>query len=77
MSPGRGRRGNTIRIMEPVQTIPVHCAYCGEPIEVVVDCSIAEQTYVEDCQVCCRPLVLRAEVDADGVARVEVRYENE
>ncbi|HEY0893029.1 MAG TPA: CPXCG motif-containing cysteine-rich protein, partial [Cellvibrio sp.] len=28
------------------------CPYCGEPISVLVDCSLEQQTYVEDCQVC-------------------------
>lgn len=35
------------------------CAYCFEPNGVMVDpAGGAEQRYVEDCQVCCRPNVL-------------------
>jgi hypothetical protein len=35
------------------------CAGCGEWIETVVDESGGgHQTYVEDCQVCCKPNVL-------------------
>jgi hypothetical protein len=55
----------------------LHCPYCGEPISVVVDHSLGDQEYVEDCQVCCRPLVLNISVDADGDASVTARYENE
>ena len=36
------------------------CASCGEWNETVVDESAGNsQRYVEDCQVCCRPNVLR------------------
>jgi Cysteine-rich CPXCG len=36
------------------------CAGCGEWNETVVDESAgSRQSYVEDCQVCCKPNVLR------------------
>ena len=36
------------------------CAGCGEWNERVVDASVGmRQSYVEDCQVCCKPNVLR------------------
>ena len=37
----------------------VECPFCGETFSTVVDCSEDEQTYVEDCYVCCRPIVFR------------------
>ena len=42
-------------MLEPVL---IHCPYCGEAIEVLVEASGDGQRYVEDCQVCCRPIVL-------------------
>lgn len=42
------------------------CPYCGETIELVVDCSIEEQSYIEDCPVCCRPITLHLRTAADG-----------
>ncbi|MFY9560657.1 MAG: CPXCG motif-containing cysteine-rich protein [Terriglobales bacterium] len=43
------------------------CAGCGEWNETVVDeAAGAQQTYVEDCQVCCRPNVLRVVYDGDA-----------
>jgi len=40
------------------------CAGCGEWNETSVDESAGHtQSYVEDCQVCCKPNVLRAEYD--------------
>jgi transcription elongation factor Elf1 len=32
------------------------CPYCWQKISMVLDLSVAEQTYVEDCEVCCRPV---------------------
>ncbi len=41
-----------------------HCGYCGEANETFVDLSQGrEQSYIEDCQVCCRPNVLRVTAD--------------
>ena len=39
-----------------LSTKKCYCPYCGEPIEMVVDLSEAEQNYIEDCFVCCRPI---------------------
>jgi hypothetical protein len=40
------------------------CAGCGEWNITAVDASAGRrQTYVEDCQVCCKPNVLRVEYD--------------
>jgi len=53
------------------------CPYCGETITVLVDDSVPDQNYIEDCQVCCRPMVLHTGVDADGELFVDARAENE
>ena len=40
------------------------CAGCGDWNTTTVDESAGrQQSYVEDCQVCCKPNVLRAEYD--------------
>jgi len=41
-----------------------HCPWCGEPIELTVDCSVGDQYYVEDCQVCCAPILVSVVFDA-------------
>lgn len=41
------------------------CPYCAAPISVLVDCSVEQQTYVEDCQVCCQPMVLQVYADPE------------
>lgn len=43
------------------------CAGCGEWNETSVDESAGyRQSYVEDCQVCCKPNLLRIEWNADA-----------
>jgi hypothetical protein len=43
------------------------CAGCGEWNETTVDESAgSRQQYVEDCQVCCKPNVLRVSWSADA-----------
>lgn len=34
----------------------VTCPYCWEQISLVLDLSVPEQDYIEDCPVCCHPL---------------------
>ena len=49
----------------------VWCPYCGEPSEVAVDPGGgAQQTYVEDCPVCCRPWRVTVSYQPDGSAHV-------
>jgi len=32
------------------------CPYCWQTVSFVLGLSIDEQTYIEDCEVCCRPI---------------------
>lgn len=34
------------------------CPYCGESIDLIIDTSVEQQQYVEDCHVCCQPILL-------------------
>lgn len=62
--------------MPDLDTFPVQCPYCGEPLELVVDASAGPQRYVEDCAVCCRPIEVSIDAGEHGV-HVVVRHENE
>ena len=55
----------------------IDCPYCGESIEILIDTSIRSQQYIEDCQVCCRPITLRVEIDAEGEPQVHASGEDE
>ncbi|MGH7630347.1 MAG: CPXCG motif-containing cysteine-rich protein [Gemmatimonadales bacterium] len=51
----------------------VVCPHCGETIEIALDPgSGAEQEYVEDCEVCCRPWRVSVRYGADGSVDVQV-----
>ena len=41
------------------------CPHCWEEIEVVVDLSLPDQRYIEDCHVCCRPIEISVTVGED------------
>jgi hypothetical protein len=58
-------------------TIDVQCPYCGEVISLVVDDSVGKQRYIEDCEVCCRPIVIDADFDANGELVVRASSEND
>lgn len=52
------------------------CPYCGERVELLIDSEMVGESYIEDCFVCCRPMVITlAYFDGDLV--VSVKTENE
>jgi hypothetical protein len=51
----------------------VQCPYCGEAVDIALDpAGGADQEYVEDCQVCCRPWRVRVRYHGDAQAVVSV-----
>jgi hypothetical protein len=46
-------------------TAEVSCPHCGETITLFLDLSVDEQTYIEDCSVCCQPMTV-SYTAADG-----------
>ena len=55
----------------------VDCPYCGESIDVLLDPDESNQSYIEDCQVCCRPINFNLATDLDGDVTVSVSTDNE
>lgn len=35
------------------------CPYCWEQISMLLDDSVANQEYIEDCEVCCNPIQIK------------------
>ena len=59
-------------------TRSVPCPYCGERFETTLDCSAGDQDYIEDCQVCCRPIVFAITTDSNGrLLTLEARREDD
>lgn len=63
--------------MDLLQSVSIQCPYCSETIELLIDCSVAEQEYTEDCEVCCRPMVITVSMEDGEVPTVEARREDE
>jgi len=55
-----------------LEELAVQCPYCWQTIQVLIDCSLEAQEYIEDCQVCCRPIVFDVLVDDDGCPTVNL-----
>ena len=60
--PGEGGRDG----LEPEKFVAVQCPYCGERLETRVDLTTGDREYIEDCQVCCRPIQFSIELDESG-----------
>ena len=63
--------------MSLLQEHPATCPVCGETIWLEIDTSLPRQRYVEDCHVCCRPLVVEVRTEAGEVTELRVRPEND
>jgi cysteine-rich CPXCG protein len=44
--------------MELMVESEIVCPHCGEPFALILDTSLPEQSIIEDCTVCCRPIAL-------------------
>ena len=52
------------------------CASCGEENEILVDPGGGmRQSYTEDCEVCCRPNLLRIVIAEDGIVTADAGFE--
>ena len=63
--------------MNELEERRVKCPYCGEEIDVLIDCSVQHQNYIEDCQVCCRPINFDVAVIKDKEITILVSHEDE
>ena len=58
--------------------MPTHevcCPFCGEPFAVLLDETDGMQAIITDCEICCRPMTLSAELANGEVLRCEVSGE--
>jgi len=49
------------------------CPHCWQRISMVLDTSEEHQVYVEDCEVCCKPIEVDYTVDGEAVREFEAR----
>jgi len=62
--------------MNALETVAIQCPYCWESFTINVDCSVASQEYVEDCEVCCQPIALTVSIDEEGFPQVTAQRES-
>jgi hypothetical protein len=66
--------GTSPPALAPEEFVAVRCPYCGERLQTRVDLTADEPSYVEDCEVCCRPIEFHIERDdVGGLAALQVR----
>lgn len=59
-------------------TTSVVCPFCGEEIVLAIDPGGgAVQEYIEDCEVCCRPMQLVVSWDGDGAAHASATTDDD
>lgn len=46
--------------------LDVHCPYCGESYGLAVDLASGDRTFIEDCTVCCHPILLSLDTEGDA-----------
>jgi len=51
----------------------VQCPFCGEQFETLLDLSAGSARYIEDCQICCRPIEMSLEVEDEEPPRLNVQ----
>jgi hypothetical protein len=56
---------------------PIGCPYCGETIRILIEPSDMDQQYIEDCQVCCRPINFSVYENINGDIDVNVFSEDD
>jgi hypothetical protein len=49
----------------------ITCPYCWESLDILLDLSIPEQDYIEDCQVCCQPIRVAYGSDDGKLTRLD------
>ncbi|MBD3422195.1 MAG: CPXCG motif-containing cysteine-rich protein [Chitinivibrionales bacterium] len=51
-----------------METVRVQCPCCWQSSDIVIDDTVENQEYYEDCEICCRPMHIQ-------VARIDDKIE--
>ena len=63
--------------MNELEETLIDCPYCGESFSTLIEVLDENQQYIEDCYVCCRPIVFKIDVAINGDWTVAVFRESE
>jgi hypothetical protein len=50
--------------MNPIEPYETQCPWCGTSLVLDIDCSAGDQRYVEDCALCCQPILVSVRLGA-------------
>lgn len=53
----------------------IQCPFCGQGFDLVIDTSVARQTFVTDCEICCRPMSVSADCQPGEIIELTVAGE--
>lgn len=56
----------------PIVEKKIHCPFCAESMTIVIDLSAGGQSYVEDCEICCRPMQITFESEEGELLNLDV-----
>lgn len=56
----------------PVIEKKIHCPFCAEAMTIVIDLSAGGQSYVEDCEICCRPMQITFDSEEGELLNLDV-----
>lgn len=62
--------------MELLSEESVQCPFCWESFTILIDRSVERQEYVEDCFVCCRPILFDVTCD-DEIINISAERESD
>ncbi len=63
--------------MEALREHVDSCPYCAERITLLIDATQAGEVYVEDCFVCCQPIVVSLVEAGSGELQIQLASEND
>jgi len=53
------------------------CPYCSSQLSILVEASGGQrQSFTIDCEICCRPILMRLEIDSEGAVSFEAEQES-
>jgi hypothetical protein len=52
------------------------CPYCLEHLGFLVDLTAGSQEYVQDCEVCCQPILLKIKIEDGKISNIDADREN-
>ena len=49
------------------------CPYCWEEVSVLLDPSVSQQSYIEDCEICCNPIEFKVAFESNELQQFDAQ----